>query len=86
MALSNVKEALELRLHEKDTGSPDVQIALLTQRINQLTRHLKIHRKDHASRRGLLMLVAQRRDLLDYLRRKSETRYQKVIQTLNLRR
>lgn len=86
MAVSDIKEVQELRLHEKDTGSPDVQVVLLTRRINQLTQHLKVHRKDHASRRGLLMLVAQRRDLLDYLRRKSEERYQKVIRALNLRK
>ena len=74
------------RLHEKDTGSADVQIALLTRRINQLTDHLKIFRKDHSSRRGLLKLVATRRSLLDYLKRTSQDRYKAVIEKLNLRK
>ncbi len=72
--------------HEKDTGSSDVQIALLTQRIVQLTEHLKIHTKDHASRRGLLMMVAKRRSLLDYLKRTKNERYQSLLERLNLRR
>lgn len=75
-----------LRLHEKDTGSADVQIALLTRRINELTEHLKIHVKDHSSRRGLLKLVAQRRRLLDYLKRTASGRYQAVIEKLHLRK
>jgi small subunit ribosomal protein S15 len=74
------------RLHDKDTGSADVQIALLTRRINQLTDHLKIYRKDHSSRRGLLKLVATRRSLLDYLKRTSQDRYKSVIEKLNLRK
>jgi small subunit ribosomal protein S15 len=74
------------RLHEKDTGSADVQIALLTRRINQLTDHLKAFRKDHSSRRGLLKLVATRRSLLDYLKRTSQDRYKAVIEKLNLRK
>ena len=76
----------EFQLHEKDTGSADVQIALLTQRINHLTEHLKSHVKDHSSRRGLLKMVAQRRSLLDYLSRSESDRYKKVIDKLNLRK
>lgn len=75
-----------LRLNPKDTGSADVQIALLTQRINEISEHLKQHMKDHASRRGLLMLVARRRKLLDYLKRTANERYTNVVQTLNLRK
>ena len=71
---------------EADTGSPEVQIALLTRRINQLTEHLREHRHDHHSRRGLLMLVGQRRRLLNYLRRKDLDRYRGLIQELGLRR
>ena len=69
-----------------DTGSPEVQVALLSERISNLTEHLKIHAKDFHSRRGLLVLVGQRRSLLDYLKRKSVTRYQTLIGRLNLRR
>jgi len=75
-----------LRLNPKDTGSSDVQIALLTQRINEISEHLKSHTKDHASRRGLLMLVARRRKLLDYLKRTASERYVAIIQKLNLRK
>ncbi|MBX9743472.1 MAG: 30S ribosomal protein S15 [Chthoniobacterales bacterium] len=75
-----------LRLHEKDTGSSDIQIVSLTQRINQLTEHLNTHVKDHSSRRGLLALVAQRRSLLDYLKRKARDRYQNILQQLQLRK
>lgn len=75
-----------LRLNPKDTGSADVQIALLTARINQLSEHLKAHVKDHSSRRGLLMLVARRRRLLDYLKRTADERYSNVIKTLGLRK
>jgi len=70
----------------EDTGSPEVQVAILTERIANLTEHLKTHKKDFASRRGLLMLVGQRRRLLDYLRRKEETRYQNLIERLGLRK
>jgi small subunit ribosomal protein S15 len=76
----------EFQLHEKDTGSADVQVALLTKRIAQLTEHLKTNAKDHSSRRGLLKMVAQRRSLLDYLNRSKSERYKKVIDKLNLRK
>lgn len=74
------------RQHEKDTGSPEVQVALLTQRINELAEHFKTHKKDHHSRRGLLKLVSQRRRLLDYLKRKDLERYRALIGRLGLRR
>jgi small subunit ribosomal protein S15 len=74
------------RQHEKDTGSSDVQIALLTQRIEDLSEHFKVHKKDHHSRRGLLELVSRRRRLLDYLRRTGPDRYQELIERLGLRR
>ena len=73
-------------MHAKDTGSADVQIALLTQRINQLTEHLKSHVKDHHSRRGLLKMVATRRSLLDYLKKTAADRYKNVLEKLNLRK
>jgi len=69
-----------------DTGSPEVQVALLTDRINHLTEHFKAHKKDHHGRRGLLKLVSQRRSLLEYLKRKDENRYAAVIKTLDLRK
>jgi small subunit ribosomal protein S15 len=69
-----------------DTGSPEVQVALITERINSLTEHLKVHAKDFHSRRGLLMLVGRRRRLLDYLKRKNEARYRSLIERLSLRR
>ena len=69
-----------------DTGSPEVQVAILTERISNLTEHLKMHKKDFASRRGLLMMVGQRRRLLDYLRRKQEGRYLALIERLGLRK
>jgi len=72
--------------HEKDTGSPEVQIALLTERINHLADHLRVHRKDHASRRGLLMMVGRRTRLLRYLNRKSPERYAEVVKRLGLRK
>ncbi len=72
--------------NEKDTGSTEVQVALLTERINGLSDHFKIHKKDHHSRRGLLLLVSQRRGLLDYLRSEDEERYTALIQSLGLRR
>lgn len=74
------------RRAEKDTGSPEVQIALLTARITDLTGHLKSHKKDHASRRGLLMMVSKRNALLKYLRLRSRARYQEVVQRLGLRK
>ncbi len=76
----------QFKQHEKDTGSPEVQIALLTARINQLTEHLKEHKKDHHSRRGLLMMVGQRRRLLNYLSAKDINRYREVVAKLGLRR
>lgn len=76
----------EYATHDGDTGSPDVQVAILTERILNLTEHLKIHSKDFHSRRGLLIMVGQRRRQLDYLKRKNEPRYQKLIQRLGLRR
>lgn len=76
----------EFRVHEKDTGSADVQIALLTQRINELTEHLQKHKKDHSSRRGLLMMVSKRRRLLDYLNTTNTNRYQSVTKKLKLRK
>jgi small subunit ribosomal protein S15 len=69
-----------------DTGSPEVQIAILTERINHLTEHFKTHKKDNHSRRGLLKMVSQRRQLLDYVKRKNEARYQRIIDKLGLRR
>jgi small subunit ribosomal protein S15 len=74
------------RTHEKDTGSPEVQVALLTERIKQLTEHFKIHIKDHHSRRGLLMLIGKRRGLLEYLRKKQSERYRAIIEKLGIRR
>jgi small subunit ribosomal protein S15 len=76
----------EFQAGEGDTGSAEVQVALLTERINLLTEHLKVHSKDHHSRRGLLLLVSKRRGLLDYTRRRNEERYQRLIQRLGLRR
>jgi len=76
----------KFKLHEKDSGSPAVQIALLTERINYLTEHFKMHKKDHHSRRGLLKMVNQRRKLLDYLKRKDTDRYRLVIEGLRLRK
>lgn len=81
------KEIIEdFMLHPADTGSPEVQIALLSDRISYLTEHFKLHKKDHHSRRGLLKLVGQRRQLLNYLKHKSVDRYNSVIQRLGLRR
>lgn len=82
------KQALidQYRLHESDTGSPEVQVALLTARINDLTEHLKVHKKDHHSRRGLYKMIGQRRRLLNYLRKKDAARYRDVIERLGLRR
>ena len=74
------------RLHETDTGSPEVQIAILTERISTLTEHLKVHKKDNHSRRGLLKMVGRRRNLLNYLESTDIERYRKIISDLNLRR
>lgn len=74
------------KAHDKDTGSPKVQIALLTERINMLTDHFKTHKKDHQSRRGLLRLVSQRRRLLDYLKKCDIKEYEAMVQKLNLRK
>ncbi|MEI2706632.1 MAG: 30S ribosomal protein S15 [Ilumatobacteraceae bacterium] len=74
------------KLHDSDTGSPEVQIALLTSRINQLTEHLKTHKKDHHSRRGLLMLVGRRRRMLDYVKNINVERYREIVQKNGLRR
>jgi small subunit ribosomal protein S15 len=74
------------KTHEKDTGSPEVQVAILTERINHLSKHLESHRKDFTSRRGLLMMVGQRSRLLKYLQRKDPKRYQSVIQRLGIRK
>ena len=76
----------DFETHQGDTGSPEVQIAILTRRINELTEHLKIHRKDHASRRGLLQMVGTRTALLKYINKKDVSRYQAVISRLGLRK
>ena len=76
----------QYRTHATDTGSPEVQIAILSERIGHLTEHFKTHKKDHASRRGLLMLVSKRRRLLDYLKKYDSERYQNVIQKLGIRK
>ncbi len=76
----------KFKIHPSDTGSPEVQIALLTERIGYLTEHFKTHVKDHHSRRGLLHMVSQRRSLLNYLRKSSLERYRKVVKELNLRK
>lgn len=77
---------LDNKRDEKDTGSPEVQIALLTERINELTEHLRIHTKDNHSRRGLLKMVGKRRNLLNYLAKKDEERYKAIVEKLNLRK
>ena len=76
----------QFKLHESDTGSPEVQVGLLTHRISYLTEHLKIHKKDHHSRRGLLMLVGRRRRLLNYVKNKDINRYRAIIEALGLKR
>ncbi len=76
----------EFKLHESDTGSPEVQVALLTNRIQQITEHLKVHKKDFHSRRGLLKLIGQRRRLLDYIMKKDVERYRKLIKALGIRK
>ncbi|NCC81503.1 MAG: 30S ribosomal protein S15 [Clostridia bacterium] len=89
MALDKEKKAAiiqEYKAHETDTGSPEVQIAMLTDRINYLTEHLKMHKKDHHSRRGLLKMVGKRRNLLNYIKKKDFDRYRAIISKLGLRR
>ena len=85
---ANWKERVieQYKTHEGDTGSPEVQIALLTQRINHLNEHLKVHKKDHHSRRGLLKMVGQRRGMLNYLKKKDIERYRALIAELGLRK
>ncbi|HED23659.1 MAG TPA: 30S ribosomal protein S15 [Firmicutes bacterium] len=84
---SKKQEIIDLyKRHEGDTGSPEVQIALLTERINYLTEHLKVHKKDHHSQRGLLKMVGRRRGLLNYLRDRSPERYQVIVNKLGLRK
>ncbi len=81
------KEIIDsFKLHDSDTGSPEVQIAILTERITYLTEHFKVHKKDHHSRRGLLKMVGQRRRLLDYVKRKDVERYKVIIEKLGIRR
>jgi small subunit ribosomal protein S15 len=80
------KIVTDYKIHEKDTGSPEVQIALLTERINTLREHFDAHKKDHSSRRGLLKLVSRRNQLLKYLTREDRTRYQQIISRLGLRK
>ncbi len=89
MSISPVRKAeliSEYGTKDGDTGSPEVQVAILTERINNLTEHFKEHKKDNHSRRGLLMMVSQRRRLLDYVKKSSEDRYQSLIERLGLRR
>ena len=89
MSLTTEKKADVIKAHARksgDTGSPEVQVAILTERINGLTDHFKTHKKDNHSRRGLLKMVSQRRQLLDYVKSKNEGRYQKIIEKLDLRR
>ena len=87
LAIDRKKNLIEqFRTHEGDTGSPEVQVALLTERVNTLTEHVKLHAKDHHSRRGLLMLIGKRRVLLEYLKRKDVERYRTLIDKLGIRR
>jgi len=89
MALSTDQKSIiieDFKQHATDTGSPEVQVALLTKRINELTEHFKVHSKDYHSRRGLMVMVGQRRRLLDYLKKKDKTRYASLIERLGLRR
>jgi small subunit ribosomal protein S15 len=85
-AESKTKIVKDFKIHDKDTGSPEVQIALITERINQLREHFDAHKKDHSSRRGLLKLVSRRNQLLKYLTREDRTRYQQIISKLGLRK
>ncbi len=87
LSVDKKKEIIkQFKRHDSDTGSPDVQVAILTKRINDLTEHFKIHKKDHHSRRGLLMLVGQRRRLLNYIKDRDIKRYRELLQELNLRK
>jgi small subunit ribosomal protein S15 len=89
MALASevkIKTITQFRVHKTDTGSPEVQVAILSQRISELMAHFRTHAKDHHSRRGLLQMVARRRRLLDYLRSRSPERYKTLIQSLGIRR
>ena len=86
MPIAKTEIITQYKVHEKDTGSCDVQIALLTARINHLTEHLRAHRKDFHSRRGLLQMASRRRKLLDYLKRHDLTKYSDLLQRLNLRK
>jgi small subunit ribosomal protein S15 len=89
MALNTEQKTIiieDYKTHATDTGSPEVQVALITKRINDLTEHFKVHAKDYHSRRGLMILVGQRRRLLDYLKRKDKARYASLIERLGLRR
>ncbi|MUV15023.1 30S ribosomal protein S15 [Noviluteimonas gilva] len=86
MSIDSAKVISEHKRGDNDTGSPEVQVALLTARIEQLTGHFKTHKQDHHSRRGLLMMVNRRRSLLDYLKRKDNERYKSLIEKLGLRR
>lgn len=87
LSVEQKKEIMsQFKRHDNDTGSPDVQVAILTKRINDLTEHFKIHKKDHHSRRGLLMLVGQRRRLLNYIKDRDIKRYRELVQALNLRK
>ena len=89
MSIKKVKKTAlikEYKTHDKDTGSPEVQIAILTERVNNLTEHFKAHKKDHGSRRGLLKLVSKRRRLLDYLKKHDNAKYQEILKKLDLRK
>ena len=87
LSVDKKKEIIDqFKRHDSDTGSPDVQVAILTKRINELTEHFKIHKKDHHSRRGLLMLVGQRRRLLNYIKDRDIKRYRELLKALNLRK
>ena len=87
LLVENKEEMInQFKLHESDTGSPEVQVAILTHRISYLTEHLKAHKKDHHSRRGLLILVGRRRSLLDYVKKKDVNIYRSLIERLGLRR
>lgn len=87
MLAKNDKSSIieQFRIHEQDTGSPEVQIAILTKRVNDLTEHLKQHKKDHHSRRGLLKMVGQRRRMLNYLKKTDIERYRRIVEKLELR-